>query len=263
MLLAVDVGNSTVVISIINNNKIIAHDRSLTDSSEIEINYTEKIKNFIKSNGLFSTDINGAIISSVVPLMTDVLQKAIINSIGIIPLIITSKLHYDFSIAVKYPEALGSDRIADAAAGLHEYGAPLIIADMGTATTISVIDNNRAFIGGLILPGVRTAMNALIHNTAQLPQIKLPKYMDTIIGKDTVSSIQNGIVYGNAACLDGLFDRISNELGYEPKIIATGGNMSAIIPFCRHKVITDKYLLIKGLSLIFNQNKEAYINAQR
>jgi len=136
-------------------------------------------------------------------------------------------------------------------------------ADIGTATTISVIDNNRAFIGGLILPGVRTAMNALIHNTAQLPQIKLPKLMDTIIGKDTVSSIQNGIVYGNAACLDGLFDRISNELGYEPKIIATGGNMSAIIPFCRHKVITDKYLLIKGLSLIFNQNKEAYINAQR
>ncbi|MGN0620978.1 MAG: type III pantothenate kinase [Porcipelethomonas sp.] len=261
MLLAIDIGNSTVVMGCMDNGKLIAHERSVTDSSEIEINYTDKINILIERSGISPECIDGVVISSVVPLMTDVLQKAVLNVTGKNPLIVKSGLKYNFKIGVKNLESLGSDRISCAAAAIEKYGAPLIIADMGTATTISVIDRKNVFIGGLILPGVKTAMNALINNTAQLPQIKLPKHTEKIIGHDTVSAIENGIVYGNAACLDGLLDRISEELGYSPKVIATGGNMPAIIPFCRHEMNMDRHLLLKGLDLIFNDNREAFENA--
>ena len=156
-------------------------------------------------------------------------------------------------IAIDNPAQLGSDRVADAVAALHEYRPPIVIIDMGTATTLSVIDANRRHIGGVIAPGVGISLNALTEKTAQLPKISLepPK---KCIGSNTVSCMKSGILYGAAGCIDGLLDRITEELGETPTYVATGGLSESIIPHCRHKIQLDNMLLLKGLQLIYQKN---------
>ncbi len=138
-------------------------------------------------------------------------------------------------------------------AGIHDYPVPQILIDMGTATTVSVIDRNKAFIGKMILPGVAVSLDALINRTAQLPEISLdpPK---KLIGSNTVDSIKSGVLYGNAGAIDGLIDRIEDELGEACTIVATGGLSGVIAPLCRHKMYLEENLLLKGLLLIYQKN---------
>lgn len=256
MILAVDIGNSTVVMGLINNSELIASRKTVTDISELEVNYKEEIKTLLKSHSISESKIEGAIISSVVPLLTDILREAVCDIFKLEPITVNSESITGIDIITDNPSQLGSDRIADATAGINEYGAPLMIVDMGTATTISIINQDKQFLGGLILPGVRTSLNSLINNTSQLPRIKLGTPSERIIGTNTVSSIENGIVYGTAAQIDGLIQRISDELDFDPKIIATGGNAGAVIPYCKPKIIYDKNLLLKGLYIIYKNEKE-------
>lgn len=256
MILAVDIGNSTVVMGLINNSELIASRKTVTDISELEVNYKEEIKTLLKSHSISESKIEGAIISSVVPLLTDILREAVSDIFKLEPITVNSESITGIDIITDNPSQLGSDRIADATAGINEYGAPLMIVDMGTATTISIINQDKQFLGGLILPGVRTSLNSLINNTSQLPRIKLGTPSERIIGTNTVSSIENGIVYGTAAQIDGLIQRISDELDFDPKIIATGGNAGAVIPYCKSKIIYDKNLLLKGLYIIYKNEKE-------
>ena len=256
MILAVDIGNSTVVMGLINNSELIASRKTVTDISELEVNYKEEIKTLLKSHSISESKIEGAIISSVVPLLTDILKEAVSDIFKLEPITVNSESITGIEIITDNPSQLGSDRIADATAGINEYGAPLVIIDMGTATTVSVINPQNQFLGGLILPGVRTSLNTLINNTSQLPRIKLGTPSERIIGTNTVSSIENGIVYGTAAQIDGLIQRISDELDFDPKIIATGGNAGAVIPYCKPKIIYDKNLLLKGLYIIYKNEKE-------
>lgn len=256
MILAVDIGNSTVVMGLINNSELIASRKMVTDISELEVNYKEEIKTLLKSHSISESKIEGAIISSVVPLLTDILKEAVSDIFKLEPITVNSESITGIEIITDNPSQLGSDRIADATAGINEYGAPLVIIDMGTATTVSVINPQNQFLGGLILPGVRTSLNSLINNTSQLPRIKLGTPSERIIGTNTVSSIENGIVYGTAAQIDGLIQRISDELDFDPKIIATGGNAGAVIPYCKPKIIYDKNLLLKGLYIIYKNEKE-------
>ena len=256
MILAVDIGNSTVVMGLINNSELIASRKTVTDISELEVNYKEEIKTLLKSHSISESKIEGAIISSVVPLLTDILKEAVSDIFKLEPITVNSESITGIEIITDNPSQLGSDRIADATAGINEYGAPLVIIDMGTATTVSVINPQNQFLGGLILPGVRTSLNSLINNTSQLPRIKLGTPSERIIGTNTVSSIENGIVYGTAAQIDGLIQRISDELDFDPKIIATGGNAGAVNPYCKPKIIYDKNLLLKGLYIIYKNEKE-------
>ena len=256
MILAVDIGNSTVVMGLINNSELIASRKTVTDISELEVNYKEEIKTLLKSHSISESKIEGAIISSVVPLLTDILKEAVSDIFKLEPITVNSESITGIEIITDNPSQLGSDRIADATAGINEYGAPLVIIDMGTATTVSEINPQNQFLGGLILPGVRTSLNSLINNTSQLPRIKLGTPSERIIGTNTVSSIENGIVYGTAAQIDGLIQRISDELDFDPKIIATGGNAGAVIPYCKPKIIYDKNLLLKGLYIIYKNEKE-------
>ncbi|MEE0186938.1 MAG: type III pantothenate kinase [Oscillospiraceae bacterium] len=256
MILAVDIGNSTVVMGLINNSELIASRKTVTDISELEVNYKEEIKTLLKSHSISESKIEGAIISSVVPLLTDILREAVCDIFKLEPITVNSESITGIDIITDNPSQLGSDRIADATAGINEYGAPLVIIDMGTATTISIINQDKQFLGGLILPGVRTSLNSLINNTSQLPRIKLGTPSERIIGTNTVSSIENGIVYGTAAQIDGLIQRISDELDFDPKIIATGGNAGAVIPYCKSKIIYDKNLLLKGLYVIYKNETE-------
>lgn len=256
MILAVDIGNSTVVMGLINENGIFAYKKSVTDISEIEVSYKDEMSSFIKESGISTNQIKGGIISSVVPLLTDILKDAVYEITSISPLMVNYQSKTGIKIRTNNPEKLGSDRITDAAAAATEYNAPFIVIDMGTATTISVVNKQNEFIGGLILPGVKTSLNSLIGNTSQLPLIKLNAPEGNIIGSDTVSAITNGVIFGTAAQLDGLISRLADELGYLPKIIVTGGNSSAIVPYCKSEIIHDKQLLLKGLYTIYKNEKE-------
>lgn len=253
MILAVDIGNSTVGIAASDQNGIAASEKFMTDISETEINYSEKINGFVKSHGF---DIDGAVISSVVPLMTEGIKNIILTEYNITPLIVDYTATSAITIKTDQPEKVGSDRIADTVGGVTEYGVPLICIDMGTATTVSVVNEKYEFLGGMIMPGVQTSLNALIKNTALLPQIKLSEPPESIIGTNTSKAIESGIIHGTACCIDGICKRISQQLGCKPSIVATGGNAKKIIPCCDSEIIVDKQLVFKGLNTIYNEYKE-------
>lgn len=153
------------------------------------------------------------------------------------------------------PGQLGSDLVVNAVAGLHYYGAPIIMIDMGTATTISVVDNRKNYIGGMILPGVRVSLDSLVNRTSQLPRISLeaPK---KIIGKNTIDCMKSGIIMGQASCIDGMIERIWDELGYQAQVVATGGLAGCIVPYCKKKIVYDNELTLKGLEIIYRKNTE-------
>ena len=158
-------------------------------------------------------------------------------------------------IQMDNPAQVGSDLIVNAVAALHEYQPPLIVIDMGTATTLSVVDRERNYIGGMILPGIRVSLDSLVSRTSQLSKISLeaPK---RLIGKNTTECMKSGVVHGNAACIDGMIERIEAELGEKATVLATGGLAQVIIPHCYHEIIVDDALLLKGLLLIYLKNQE-------
>ena len=157
------------------------------------------------------------------------------------------------SIKIDNPAQLGSDLVVDAVAGINEYKTPLIIVDMGTATTLSVIDTNKDYIGGMIMPGIMVSHDSLINRTSQLPRIALeqPK---KVIGTNTVECIKGGLLYGNAGAIDGICQRMMQELGKDCTVVATGGLAPIIVPLCRTSIILDEDLLLKGLMIIYNKN---------
>ena len=153
------------------------------------------------------------------------------------------------------PGQVGSDLIVNAVAGLKYYGAPIIIIDMGTATTISVIDQKKHYIGGMILPGVKVSLEALVSGTSQLPRISL-EAPRKLIGTNTIDCMKSGIIMGQASCLDSMIDRIWEDLGYETAVVATGGLSGCIVPHCKRTVVYDNELTLKGLGIIYRKNAE-------
>lgn len=255
MILAIDMGNSNIVIGCIDNKKIYFVERLSTDKSKTALEYAVGFKTVLELYDVDSSAIDGAIISSVVPSLTNVLSEAVRKIIEKTPLVVGPGVKTGLSVRMDNQRQVGSDLIVDAVAGLAEYGAPLIIIDMGTATTLSVIDKDRNYIGGQILPGLRLSMEALASGAAQLFNVGLepPKQ---VIGKNTSDCMKSGIVIGNAACIDGMIDRTIEELGYPARVIATGGLSKVVIPLCKHKVTIDDTLLLKGLKIIYDKNKE-------
>ena len=204
---------------------------------------------------IIDTEIDGAIISSVVPPLTTILQTAVNKIIGKVPMVVGPGIKTGLNILMDNPKAMGADLIVDSVAGINEYGAPLIIIDMGTATTVSVIDKDKNYIGGMIIPGLRVSLESLVSRTSQLPRIGLEAPAKTI-GKNTVDCMKSGILFGNASMIDGLIDRIREEIGCEAKAVATGGLAKTVIPLCKHDIIADDELLLKGLYLIYRKNTE-------
>ena len=159
------------------------------------------------------------------------------------------------NILMDNPAQLGADLVVNAVAGLHYYGAPIIMIDMGTATTISVVDEKKNYVGGMILPGVKVSLDSLVNRTSQLPRISL-EAPRKVIGRNTIDCMKSGIVMGQAACLDGMIERIYEELGYEAPVVATGGLAASIVPYCKKKIVCDNELTLKGLGLIYHKNVE-------
>lgn len=254
MVLAADIGNSNVVIGCFEGDKILLVERLATNRNSTALEYAVLIKTVLELNGFSHNAFEGGIISSVVPSVTNAMKAAIEKLIGKPPLVIGPGLKTGLKIRLDNAAQLGSDRVADAVAAVEQYPCPLIIIDMGTATTISVVDGDKNFIGGMIMPGLRISAEALTGRASQLPQISLdpPK---KAIGRNTVDCMRSGIILGSASTIDGAIVRIEEELGCACTIISTGGHAKIVTPFCKRKIIVDDELLLKGLMILYHKNK--------
>ena len=254
MILAIDIGNTNIVIGCVDEKKTYFIERLATVKTKTELEYAIDIKVVLELYGISREDIKGGIICSVVPQITSIVRLAAEKVLRRQILVVGPGIKTGLNILMDNPAQLGSDLVAGAVAGINEYPLPLIILDMGTATTICVIDEKKNYIGGMILPGVMVSLNSLTAHAAQLQGISLepPRQM---IGKNTIDCMKSGIIDGNAAVVDGMIDRIEEEIGKKATAVATGGLAKAIVPYCRRKVILDDNLLLKGLLIIYNKNK--------
>ncbi len=260
IVLAIDMGNTNIVIGCIEGKKVLFEERMSTDLSKTELEYAVLFKTVLELYQMEESQIQGAIISSVVPQLTNIIKDAVKKVTGITPMIVGPGIKTGLNLLMEQPRQVGSDLVVDAVAAINEYGAPVIIVDIGTATTISVVDEKKNYIGGAILPGARVSLDSLVSRTSQLPRISL-EAPGKAIGKNTVECMQSGIVYGNAACIDGMIERIQEEAGFlaagQPaKVIATGGLAKTIVSNCKSEIILDNALLLKGLKTIYDKNVE-------
>ena len=253
MLLAVDIGNTNIVLGCIENTQIVFTERLSTDHFKTSLEYAISFRSVLQLYEIDPKTITGAIISSVVPPITALIQDALVKLTGLQAMVVGPGVKTGLNIQMDNPAQVGSDLIVAAVAGIAEYPCPLILIDMGTATTITVIDKKKNYIGGMILPGLRVSLDSLTSRTSQLPRISLdpPK---VLIGRNTIDCMRSGILYGNASCLDGMIDRIEEELGCSATAVATGGLAGSIVPLCRHEIILDDELLLKGMYLIYEKN---------
>ena len=253
MVLAIDVGNTNIVLGGFEGEEILFRERISTNHTATVLEYASMIKTAFEMYDISPKSVTGAIISSVVPNVTSTLRNAVKKYIGTDPLIVGPGIKTGLSIIIDNPAQLGSDLVVDAVAGLNEYTAPMIIIDMGTATTLSVINSKKQYMGGMIVPGMAVSHDALIARTSQLGKIafETPK---KVIGSNTVDCIKSGMLHGNASMLDGLVERINEELGESCCVIATGGLANVIVPLCKTDIILDEDLLLKGLMVIYNKN---------
>ncbi len=255
MLLAIDIGNTNIVIGVIRDDEILFTARIATDRLRTSDQYGVEIFNMLQLFHVNREDITDCIISSVVPPVFNSVYTGVIKLIGKQPLVVGPGLKTGLNIHVDTPSQVGADRIVAAVAALAEYTAPLVLIDMGTATTVEVVEPENVYMGGVIFPGVMVSLDSLTNRAAQLPGISLDKPKN-VIGKNTVDCMRSGAMYGTASLLDGLIDRIAEELGHSSTIIATGGIAKFIVPLCKHDIILEKDLLLKGLNVLYKKNKK-------
>lgn len=254
MVLTIDVGNSNIVVGVYENDQLRFISRLASDQNRTADETAVHLKAILSIHEIRIAGIDGAIISSVVPLITETLASAIQLLTGRRPLIVGPGMKTGINIGIDNPAQLGSDLLVDSVAASALYPKPIIVADMGTATTLSVITDKNTIIGGAILPGVRTSLNALTAKTAQLQQVSIeaPK---KAIGSNTIDCMKSGVVFGNASMLDGMIDRINAELGKECFVVATGGLSEVISQHTRHEVVYNPNLLLEGLYILYQKNQ--------
>lgn len=255
MLLAIDIGNSNIVVGFVENGKILRKARTATDPIKTSDQYWIELKGMLGLFEIPAEEIEGVIISSVVPPVLNSCRTAVKKLTGLDPMVVGPGMKTGVNILLDNPAQVGSDLIAAAAASLREYPTPTLIIDMGTATTITALDKNGAFLGGSICPGVKISSEALSGRTAQLPGISLEAPAKAI-GRNTVDSMRSGVMLGSAAMLDGLISRMEQELGQPATVVATGGIARYIIPQCRREILYDHDLLLKGLVILYENNKK-------
>ena len=222
--------------------------------TKTELEYAVDLKTVVDIYHIKRTDIEGCIISSVVPQITNAVKLAAEKVLHKEPMVLGPGVKTGLNIMMDNPGQLGADLVANAVAGIHEYPLPLAIIDMGTASTVSVVDEKKHYVGGMIFPGMGVSLDALTARASQLSGISIeaPK---RIIGKNTIECMKSGVIYSNAAALDGIVDRIEEELGQKITVVATGGLARKIVPHCRREILLDEDLLLKGLLIIYEKNR--------
>lgn len=256
MILTIDIGNSNIVLGCVDGAKICLEARLRTDTTKTSDEYCIDVKTILEVHNVAAGDIEGAIIASVVPQVLNSMQTAIKKLIGKNSLVVGPGLKTGLNIQVENPGQTGADLVVGCVAALRLHEAPLIIIDMGTATTMTVVDKNGAMIGGIIAPGVKISLDALTDRTALLPGLQLDRPKKAI-GRNTIDCMRSGIMLGSVCMIDGMIDRIEEELGYPATVIATGGISKFIVPMCRHQIIYDKDLITKGLAALYRENNRS------
>lgn len=254
MILAIDIGNTNIVVGCIDDKKTYFIERLSTVRTKTELEYAVDLKTVLDIYHIKKTDIEGCIISSVVPQITNIAKLAAEKILKKEVMVLGPGVKTGLNIMMDNPGQLGADLVANAVAGLNEYPVPFIVIDMGTATTVSVVNNKKQYIGGMIMPGIGISLDALTARASQLSSISIdaPKH---VLGKNTIECMKSGVLYSNAAAIDGIIDRVEEEIGEKTTVIATGGLAKKIVSHCKKEVILDEDLLLKGLLVIYEKNK--------
>ncbi len=255
MIITIDIGNSNIVLGGVEGEKILFEARLRTDATKTSDEYCIDLKMILEVYGVKVEQVEGAIIASVVPQVLNSIQTALRKLTGKTALVVGPGLKTGLNIKIENPSQAGADLVVGCVAALREHQAPLIVIDMGTATTVVVVDRDGAFIGGSISPGVKISLDALTERTALLPGLQLDQPRKAI-GRNTIDCMRSGIMLGNACMLDGLVERMEEELGYETTVIATGGIAKFVVPLCKRKMLYDKDLLVKGLAALYRENRK-------
>ena len=254
MILTVDIGNSNIVIGAVEGETIVFEARLRTDATKTSDEYCIELKSLLDIYKIEAEVIEGSIIGSVVPQVLNSFQTAIKKLTGKQALVVGPGLKTGLNIKIENPAQTGADLVVGCVAALREHKPPMIVVDMGTATTMVVLDETGALIGGCICPGVKISMDALTERTALLPGLQLdqPK---RAIGKNTIECMRSGIMMGTACMVDGMITRMEEELGSSVTVVATGGIAKFVLPMCKTPIIYDKDLLVKGLAALYRDNK--------
>lgn len=253
MILAIDIGNTNTVLGCLEGEELLFTLRIRSDRYKTADEYCLLLEGLLSRQGVDPKALEGGILASVVPELRTVLADAAQQMTGKKFLVVGSGLKTGLDIRIDNPAQLGADRVVDAVAALSSYQPPLVIFDMGTATTMSVVGKNGAYLGGMIMPGLRTSVDALSARAAQLPYIHL-EAPARVIGTNTIDCMQSGAIYGSAAMIDGLIDRVEEALGEPVTAIATGGLMKVVHAYCKRKLHYDPNLLLKGLYVLYKKN---------
>ena len=244
MILTIDIGNTNILLGCFKGNELVFRERISSKREATDLEYAAMIKTALDMYTLTPQQIDGAIMASVVPTITNTLKRAIVVGPGI---------KSGLSIRIDNPAQLGSDLVAEAVGALQEYPLPQIIIDMGTATTFSVIDQHGFYVGGMITAGMAISAEALVRSTSQLSKVDFEK-PKKLIGTNTVDCVKSGLLYATACSIDGMAERIEAELGQPCTVIITGGLAGVIKPLCKRGMILDEDLILKGLLHIYHKN---------
>jgi len=253
LLLAVDVGNTRISIGVYSEDSLVHTWRVSTGRDKTEDEYGMVLLSLLEGSGVEVAEINGAVIACVVPPVTPVLEKTISKYLGLDPLVVGPGVKTGINIKYENPKEVGPDRIAHAVAAVKKYGPPLIIIDFGTATTFDAISAKGEYLGGVIAPGIQTALEALFEKAARLPRIELSRPRRAI-GKTSAESMQSGMIYGFAGMVDGLVRRLSREMGSQPFVVATGDSADMVARETESIKAVEPFLALEGLRLIYEMN---------
>jgi type III pantothenate kinase len=252
MLLAIDIGNTHTVVGVFREGDLIADWRMTSHAYRTGDESWLVIRSFLESGGIDRKDISGVGISSVVPNLTDMFEELSRRFLGCEPVSVSSELDLGFAIQYIDPKAVGADRLCNAVAGFRRYGGPLIIIDFGTATTYDVIAKNGDYLGGVITLGLESSAAELHRRAARLPKIEL-RFPEKIVGRETVTSMQAGIMFGTVEAVEGIIRRIAQELGTTPRVIATGGLSGVIAQHTKIIEASEPSLVLEGIRLIYER----------
>jgi type III pantothenate kinase len=254
MILAIDAGNTNIDIGGFVENQLKFVSRISSDTKKTEDEFSILVSSCLSLHEISKKEIEGVIVSSVVPPLNSIIKKMSSFLFGIEPLFVGPGIKSGIGIQCDSPSSVGADIISAAVAANYIYGSPSLIIDIGTATKMTVVNKSGAFIGTSIIPGVLMGLNALSEATAQLPKISIepPK---SVIAKNTTECMRSGVVFGNASMIDGMIDRINEEFGENLPVYATGGLASTIVPYCKKDIFVDEHLVLKGLNILYHKNK--------
>lgn len=253
MILTIDIGNTIIALGCVESGRILFRGRINTDRIKTSDQYCIDLKTLLEIYNAELSDIEGTVISSVVPQVLNSVKTAVFKLTGKDALIVGPGLKTGLNILLDNPSQMGGDLVASSVAALKAYQPPLVVIDLGTATTMSVVDETGSYLGGCVCPGVQLSLDALTSNTSLLPGIQLDQPRHAI-GRNTADAMRSGIMMGTASMLDGMTDRFEEELGRKCTVVMTGGIGRFIAPLCRHEMIYDRDLVMKGLEMLYREN---------